>query len=167
MNPRGLCGERGWTRTIDPCLKRALLCQLSYAPNLYSQAPATAVEDAWVQMGPLISITLRCASLFTGISSLREHVQRYFAVRVSQGLLDRLHHSPSGALHTNAGTHASVRASQSQPASQRDGCALTSRWMTRAVGCRSFQPMQTRNLYSDCKGNVRASPARQQTTLRP
>ena len=25
-------GERGWTRTIDPCLKRALLCQLSYAP---------------------------------------------------------------------------------------------------------------------------------------
>ena len=27
-------GERGWTRTIDPCLKRALLCQLSYAPTL-------------------------------------------------------------------------------------------------------------------------------------
>src|SRR5882724_7358522 len=26
-------GERGWTRTIDPCLKRALLCQLSYAPT--------------------------------------------------------------------------------------------------------------------------------------
>ncbi len=31
---RGLYGERGWTRTIDPCLKRALLCQLSYAPTL-------------------------------------------------------------------------------------------------------------------------------------
>jgi hypothetical protein len=28
------CGERGWTRTIDPCLKRALLCQLSYAPHI-------------------------------------------------------------------------------------------------------------------------------------
>ncbi len=28
-------GERGWTRTIDPCLKRALLCQLSYAPTLF------------------------------------------------------------------------------------------------------------------------------------
>jgi hypothetical protein len=27
-------GERGWIRTIDPCLKRALLCQLSYAPAL-------------------------------------------------------------------------------------------------------------------------------------
>jgi hypothetical protein len=28
-----ISGERGWTRTIDPCLKRALLCQLSYAPS--------------------------------------------------------------------------------------------------------------------------------------
>ncbi len=28
-------GERGWTRTIDPCLKRALLCQLSYAPTRF------------------------------------------------------------------------------------------------------------------------------------
>jgi hypothetical protein len=27
-------GERGRTRTCDPCLKRALLYQLSYAPNL-------------------------------------------------------------------------------------------------------------------------------------
>ena len=32
LDSRELCGERGWTRTIDPCLKRALLCQLSYAP---------------------------------------------------------------------------------------------------------------------------------------
>src|ERR1022692_3603285 len=30
---RRILGERGWTRTIDPCLKRALLCQLSYAPT--------------------------------------------------------------------------------------------------------------------------------------
>ncbi len=30
-----LRGERGWTRTIDPCLKRALLCQLSYAPTFF------------------------------------------------------------------------------------------------------------------------------------
>jgi hypothetical protein len=29
-----ISGERGWTRTIDPCLKRALLCQLSYAPTV-------------------------------------------------------------------------------------------------------------------------------------
>jgi hypothetical protein len=34
---RGLRGERGWIRTIDPCLKRALLCQLSYAPTLFVQ----------------------------------------------------------------------------------------------------------------------------------
>jgi hypothetical protein len=27
-------GERGRTRTCDPCLKRALLYQLSYAPNM-------------------------------------------------------------------------------------------------------------------------------------
>ncbi len=27
-------GERGRARTCDPCLKRALLYQLSYAPNL-------------------------------------------------------------------------------------------------------------------------------------
>ena len=36
-------GERGWTRTIDPCLKRALLYQLSYAPIFSTQAVA---EDA-------------------------------------------------------------------------------------------------------------------------
>jgi hypothetical protein len=29
-----LFGERGRTRTCDPCLKRALLYQLSYAPAL-------------------------------------------------------------------------------------------------------------------------------------
>ena len=28
----GIHGERGRTRTCDPCLKRALLYQLSYAP---------------------------------------------------------------------------------------------------------------------------------------
>src|SRR5580704_15238820 len=33
-DPKRDIGERGWTRTIDPCLKRALLCQLSYAPTL-------------------------------------------------------------------------------------------------------------------------------------
>ena len=30
----GMGGERGRTRTFDPCLKRALLYQLSYAPTL-------------------------------------------------------------------------------------------------------------------------------------
>jgi hypothetical protein len=30
----GLAGERGRIRTCDPCLKRALLYQLSYAPTL-------------------------------------------------------------------------------------------------------------------------------------
>src|SRR5580704_6062217 len=30
--PEGVHGERGRTRTCDPCLKRALLYQLSYAP---------------------------------------------------------------------------------------------------------------------------------------
>jgi hypothetical protein len=28
-------GERGRTRTCDPCLKRALLYQLSYAPTVF------------------------------------------------------------------------------------------------------------------------------------
>ena len=28
-------GERGWIRTSDPRLKRALLYQLSYAPTLF------------------------------------------------------------------------------------------------------------------------------------
>ena len=28
-------GERGRTRTCDPCLKRALLYQLSYAPTIF------------------------------------------------------------------------------------------------------------------------------------
>ncbi len=32
---RGEDGERGWIRTSDPRLKRALLYQLSYAPTLY------------------------------------------------------------------------------------------------------------------------------------
>ena len=31
--PEGVHGERGRTRTCDPCLKRALLYQLSYAPT--------------------------------------------------------------------------------------------------------------------------------------
>ena len=30
---KGVLGERGRTRTCDPCLKRALLYQLSYAPT--------------------------------------------------------------------------------------------------------------------------------------
>ena len=42
-------GERGWTRTIDPCLKRALLCQLSYAPTSFQsntrQSPSEAPES--------------------------------------------------------------------------------------------------------------------------
>ena len=36
-------GERGRIRTCDPCLKRALLYQLSYAPNFYNQALAEVV----------------------------------------------------------------------------------------------------------------------------
>ena len=38
-----LGGERGRTRTCDPCLKRALLYQLSYAPIFYNQALAEVV----------------------------------------------------------------------------------------------------------------------------
>src|SRR6185437_7671064 len=37
-------GERGWTRTIDPCLKRALLCQLSYAPTFFQSNTAAEVS---------------------------------------------------------------------------------------------------------------------------
>jgi hypothetical protein len=41
-----ITGERGWTRTIDPCLKRALLCQLSYAPAFSIHAPTTVIAVA-------------------------------------------------------------------------------------------------------------------------
>ena len=75
------CGERGRARTFDPCLKRALLYQLSYAPHLCNQALAeiawvhsgpsgflsTGTASAWVQLFPIIAITLRCASRFTGM----------------------------------------------------------------------------------------------------
>src|ERR1700674_4672841 len=33
-DPKRVLGERGRTRTCDPCLKRALLYQLSYAPTI-------------------------------------------------------------------------------------------------------------------------------------
>ena len=66
--PEGVHGERGRIRTCDPCLKRALLYQLSYAPIFYNQALAEVVCDAWEQMGTIISKTLRCASRFTGMS---------------------------------------------------------------------------------------------------
>ena len=65
MTPKKVLGERGRIRTCDPCLKRALLYQLSYAPHLCNQALA---EIARVHVGPIIAITFRCASRFTGIS---------------------------------------------------------------------------------------------------
>jgi hypothetical protein len=60
-------GERGRIRTCDPCLKRALLYQLSYAPAFYNQALAAMVLDAWERMGTNISKTFCCAARFTGI----------------------------------------------------------------------------------------------------
>src|SRR5215471_4175910 len=35
LQPVEKTGERGRTRTCDPCLKRALLYQLSYAPTIF------------------------------------------------------------------------------------------------------------------------------------
>jgi hypothetical protein len=35
-DPKRVLGERGRIRTCDPCLKRALLYQLSYAPTFAS-----------------------------------------------------------------------------------------------------------------------------------
>ena len=61
-------GERGRIRTCDPCLKRALLYQLSYAPVLCNQALAAVIPDAWERMGTIISITFRCAARFIGMS---------------------------------------------------------------------------------------------------
>ena len=60
-------GERGRIRTCDPCLKRALLYQLSYAPILYHQALAADMSTTWVPKGPIASMTLLCAARFTGI----------------------------------------------------------------------------------------------------
>src|ERR1700676_2752902 len=34
-DPKRVIGERGRTRTCDPCLKRSLLYQLSYAPTSF------------------------------------------------------------------------------------------------------------------------------------
>jgi hypothetical protein len=65
---RQVNGERGRIRTCDPCLKRALLYQLSYAPVLYNQALAAFILDSWERMGTIISKTFRCAARFTGIS---------------------------------------------------------------------------------------------------
>jgi hypothetical protein len=35
-------GEPGWIRTSDPCLKRALLYQLSYGPPCYESNTSAA-----------------------------------------------------------------------------------------------------------------------------
>src|SRR5689334_1392748 len=45
-------GERGWTRTIDPCLKRALLCQLSYAPTVGCLFVIVLENCEFSEMGP-------------------------------------------------------------------------------------------------------------------
>ena len=63
-----ITGERGRIRTCDPCLKRALLYHLSYAPTLQSKALTAVISDARERMGTIIWITLRCASRFTGMS---------------------------------------------------------------------------------------------------
>jgi hypothetical protein len=53
---RRLGGERGWTRTIDPCLKRALLCQLSYAPTFFqfNIAEPHSPRTTWGQPPPAV-----------------------------------------------------------------------------------------------------------------
>ncbi len=38
--PKGVLGERGRIRTCDPCLKRALLYHLSYAPTANKEKKA-------------------------------------------------------------------------------------------------------------------------------
>src|ERR1700674_4483008 len=38
-DPKRVLGERGRIRTCDPCLKRALLYQLSYAPTANAKEP--------------------------------------------------------------------------------------------------------------------------------
>ena len=49
-------GERGWIRTSDPCLKRALLYQLSYAPTLIeSNTFRTALCEASETRSPVRS----------------------------------------------------------------------------------------------------------------
>jgi hypothetical protein len=51
--PKGVHGERAGTRTQDPCLKRALLYQLSYAPTVYeSNTLERTYEDSWTELPP-------------------------------------------------------------------------------------------------------------------
>jgi hypothetical protein len=46
-------GERAGTRTQDPCLKRALLYQLSYAPTVYeSNTLERTHEHTWTEPLP-------------------------------------------------------------------------------------------------------------------
>src|SRR5215831_20846407 len=46
FQPIEFYGERGRTRTCDPCLKRALLYQLSYAPSTWNATIKTIVAAA-------------------------------------------------------------------------------------------------------------------------
>ena len=69
-------GERGWIRTSDPRLKRALLYQLSYAPTLYEfnifevrdtgSRGTTTWESSRVYHWPWRSMNSRGPVLFSG-----------------------------------------------------------------------------------------------------
>jgi hypothetical protein len=52
-------GERGWIRTSDPRLKRALLYQLSYAPTLLQSntLQSTTTVTAHLQKTPILPFT--------------------------------------------------------------------------------------------------------------
>ena len=61
-------GERGRIRTCDPCLKRALLYQLSYAPH--------KLQNATVVTGFYYSPPARLAALFHGSKSTLRSLAR-------------------------------------------------------------------------------------------
>ena len=56
--PKRVPGERGRTRTCDPCLKRALLYQLSYAPTFLQSN--TLIPAGGYFGPPLAEIAFRC-----------------------------------------------------------------------------------------------------------
>src|ERR1700722_3972830 len=73
-------GERGRTRTCDPCLKRALLYQLSYAPtsfqsNIFQKAGRAcfgrrAGINGYLEWeGPVVKIAFRLGTESTSVTA--------------------------------------------------------------------------------------------------
>jgi hypothetical protein len=133
-------GERGRIRTCDPCLKRALLYQLSYAPAFYNQALAAAASDAWERMETIIQKTFGCAARFTDIEP-------------------RLYVSSVIVLFACLSDSCTVFTSWIPARFAAGRMCFDIALEGLSAVYRSCPALQTRNPRLDCKGSVGASPA--------